>query len=182
MKTVFIIHGTWGSPEWNWFSWMKKKLEQEWFQVFIPVFPTPDNQSLNSWLEIFQDYKRYVDSDTIFIAHSVWPSFVCAILEKLNMSVKSCYFASWFLWNIDITSFDLLNDSFVNKDFAWGKITNNSQSFYMCHGNNDPYVPLKNAQNMADNLWVEIDMIEGGWHLNEESWYREFEYLLEKIK
>jgi hypothetical protein len=30
----------------------------------------------------------------------------------------------------------------------------------MCHGSNDPYVPLSNAENMAKNLAVEIDIID----------------------
>jgi len=181
MKTVFIIHGTWGFPEWNWFPWMKSELEKKWYQVFIPKFPTPENQSLHSWLQVFQDYEKYLDEETIFIAHSVWPSFVCSLLEGIGQSVHACYFAAWFLWTINISSFDELNDSFVNKHFNWEKIKNNSECFYMCHGSDDPYVPLKSAQLMADNLWVKIDIIEWGGHLNEEAEYTEFKYLLEKI-
>jgi predicted alpha/beta hydrolase family esterase len=50
----------------------------------------------------------------------------------------------------------------VNKDFNWNKIKNNSEYIYMCHGNNDPYVPLENAQILADNLNIDIDYIENG--------------------
>jgi predicted alpha/beta hydrolase family esterase len=181
MKTAFIIHGTWWSPEWNWFPYMKQELENKWYRVFIPVFPTPDNQSLESWLEIFEQYEKYVDEETIFIAHSVWPAFVLSVLEQIDIQVKACYFVSWFLWNINIPSFDELNDSFVNKEFNWEKINENCKYFYMCHGDDDPYVPLQNAKTMADNLWVDIDIIEWGGHLNSESGYIHFAYLLEKI-
>lgn len=181
MKTAFIIHGTGGSPEWNWFPWMKEQLGEKWYEVFVPKFPTPDNQSLKSWLEVFEEYKKYIDQDTIFIAHSVWPSFVCAVLEELNIKIEACYFAAGFLWNINIASFDVLNNSFVNKSFNWEKIKNNSRKFYIYHWSDDPYVPLENAQVMADNLGLKIDMIEWGWHLNSESGYDSFEYLLEKI-
>jgi hypothetical protein len=34
---------------------------------------------------------------------------------------------------------------------------------------------------MGDNLGIEIDIIDWGWHLNSESGYSEFEYLLNKI-
>ena len=182
MKTLFIIHGTGWSPEWNWFLSMKQQLEEKWYQALIPKFPTPENQSLQSWLEVFDEYKKSINEETIFIAHSVWPSFVCALLEELNTTVRACYFVSWFLWNINIPSFDILNDSFVNRNFDWKKIKNNCNYFYMCHGSDDPYVPHENARDLAGKLWIEIDIIERGWHLNEESGYISFEYLLGKIK
>lgn len=160
---------------------MKQKLEEKWYQVFIPVFPTPQWQSLYAWKAAFEEYKKYIDSETIFIAHSVWPSFVCSVLEHWDISIKSCYFASWFLWNINIPDFDRLNNSFVNTGYNWEKIKNNCGTFYMCHGSDDPYVPLQNARLMGDNLGIEIDIIDWGWHLNSESGYSEFEYLLNKI-
>lgn len=181
MKTVFIIHGTWGSPEGNWFPWMKQKLEDLWCQIFIPEFPTPDNQSLESWLEVFEGYKKHINEETIFVAHSSWPAFVLSVLESIDTSVQACYFASGFLGLINIESFDVLNKTITHREFDWKKIQKNCNNFYMCHGLDDPYVPLHNAQLMADNLWVEIDIIKWGGHLNEESGYTSFEYLLEKI-
>jgi len=181
MKTAFIIHGTGGSPEWNWFPWMKEHLEEKWYKVVIPKFPTPDNQSLESWQEVFKEFKRYIDSETIFVAHSIWPSFVCSLLEEIDMKVRACYFASGFLWFLWLHEFDMLNKTFIDKDFNWDVIKAHSESFYMCHGSDDPYVPLENAQDLAQNLGVEIDIIEWGGHLNSESWYESFEYLWEKI-
>lgn len=182
MKTAIIIHWTWGNPEWNWFPWMKRELEARGYQVFVPHFPTPKNQSLENWKTAFEKYKKYLNQETIFIAHSVWPAFVLDILETLNAPIKACYFVAGFLGFIQIPEFDVLNETITAKQFNWEKIHKNCNNFYMCHGSNDPYVPLENAQKMAQYLWVEIDVIENGGHLNEESGYTEFEYLLEKIK
>ena len=52
----FIIHGSYGNPNENWFPWLKKELEKEGCIVFIPEFPTPENQSLKNWMEIFNDF------------------------------------------------------------------------------------------------------------------------------
>jgi len=76
---------------------MKSELEKRNFQVFVPRFPTPENQNLENWMQEFEKYRTYVDEDTIFIAHSVGPSFVCAVLESLEMPIKACYFVSGFL-------------------------------------------------------------------------------------
>lgn len=181
MKTAFIIHGTWWSPRENWFPWMKEQLESKWYRVFIPSFPTPDKQSLDAWKDTFSEYNTYIDSQTIFIAHSIWPSFVCSLLEELDTKIKACYFASGFLWFLWLHEFDILNKTFIDKDFNWDIIIGRSQYFYMCHGSDDPYVSIENAHLLAENLKVEIDMIEWWWHLNSETGYTSFEYLLEKI-
>jgi hypothetical protein len=34
---------------------MQWELEQKWYKVFVPKFPTPENQSLDSWQEVFED-------------------------------------------------------------------------------------------------------------------------------
>jgi predicted alpha/beta hydrolase family esterase len=46
MANIFIIHGSYGNPDENWFPWLKKELEQEGHKVFVPKFPTPEDQSL----------------------------------------------------------------------------------------------------------------------------------------
>jgi len=181
MRTAIIIHGTGGSPEGNWFPWMREKLEAEGWKVFVPRFPEPMHQSLESWMEAFEEYRQYVDEETIFVAHSVGPAFVLSILETLEKPVRACYFASGFLEVLQLPEFDPINETITIKQFDWEKIRKNCQHFYMCHGSNDPYVPLSNAQIMADHLLVDIDVIEDGGHLNEESGYREFEFLFEKV-
>jgi len=76
---------------------MKSELERRDFQVFVPKFPTPEDQSLKNWMKEFEKYRTYVDEDTIFIAHSVGPSFVCAVLASLETPVKAYFFVSGFL-------------------------------------------------------------------------------------
>lgn len=181
MKTAFIIHGTWGNPEENWFPWMKKELENRWYKVFSPVFPTPEWQSLHSWNEVFSEYLEYINESTIFIAHSVWPAFVLNILEQIDLEIEACYFAAWFLGLIQLPEFDILNESITSRLFNWDRIHKNCKKFYMCHGSDDPYVPLYNVEVLAENLQIEVDMIEWGGHLNIENWYTEFKYLSKQI-
>jgi len=182
MKNAFIIHWTWGSPEWNWFPWMKSELESLGYMVIVPRLPTPHGQSLESWMEKFEQYRKDINSETIFVGHSAGPAFVLSILETLDSPVKACFFASGFLELIQLPEFDLLNETITSRQFSWETIYKNCSYFYMCHGDEDPYVPYHNVEILAENLWVEVDIIKWWFHLNDESGYTEFPYLLEKIK
>ncbi len=48
MTNVFIIHGAYGHPEENWIPWLKSKLKELGYRVFVSKFPTPENQSLKN--------------------------------------------------------------------------------------------------------------------------------------
>ena len=39
MENYFIIHGSFGSPFENWFSWLHDFIENEGKQVYVPQFP-----------------------------------------------------------------------------------------------------------------------------------------------
>ena len=182
MKTAFIIHGTGSTPSSNWFQSVGENLQDRGYTVIIPAFPIGEDQNLENWKAKFEDYKKYINTETIFIAHSIAPSFVCSILEEIDMQVEACYFVSGFIWDLWLEEFKKPNETFSEKEFNWEKIRNNSKKFYMCHADDDPYVPMKFAQDLADNLRVEIDIIENGKHLNGPAGYTDFPYLLQQIK
>src|ERR1700690_1423405 len=94
MGTVFIFHGTGGYPEENWVPWLKEKIEAAGHTAIVPQFPTPDGQSLKSWLAVFDRYKDQVNEETIFVAHSLGCIFLLRLLEKLSHKVRAAIFVS----------------------------------------------------------------------------------------
>ncbi len=182
MKNIFIIHGAYGNPEENWFPWLKNKLENLWTRVFVPKFPTPENQSLENWKKIFEEYKPYIDENTIVIWHSLAPAFLLDLLENIDKPIKVAFFVSGFiglLWNPD---FDNINKSFVDRDFDWETIKKNCKKFYIYHSDNDPYVPIEKALELANKLNTKVIEIPNAGHFNSATGYDKFELLLEEIK
>jgi len=180
----FIIHGSYGNPNENWFPWLKKELEKEGCIVFIPKFPTPENQSLKNWMEIFNDfYLSKIDENTILIGHSLGPSFILSILEKINpvKPIKACFFVSGFLGLLNNKEFDEINKTFTTKEFNWDKIKNNCENFYIFHSDNDPYVPLEKSIELANKLNTKSIIIKDAGHFNKSSGYTKFPELLNKI-
>lgn len=89
MKNIFIIHGTEGYPEENWFPWLKEKLETKGHAVFVPQFPSPPivPAKIAEWFEVLEQYKQYIDEDTVIVGHSLGGIFTLRILEQLNHPV-----------------------------------------------------------------------------------------------
>lgn len=182
MPNVIIIYGTGGNPEGNWFPWLKSELEKLDYKVFVPEFPTPKNQSLENWLDVFKNYEQYLNKDTTVIGHSLGAAFILNILEKLNHPIKSAFLVSGFLGLLNNPEFDELNKTFTIKPFNWDKIKNNCTRFYVINSDNDPYVPIEKGEELAEKLNVRLDIIKNAGHINSESGYDKFKLLLEKIK
>ncbi len=182
MPSVIIIHGTGSNPNANWFPWLKKELENMGCRVFVPQFPTPENQSLDNWTDVFKDYENHLNKDTIIIGHSLGPSFLLSVLEKRNHPVRAAFFVAGFTGLLNNPDFDTLNETFVTREFDWKKIRNSSEKFYVINSDNDPYVPLEKGEQLAENLSSELIVMENAGHINKDAGFTAFPFLLDMIK
>ena len=79
----------------------------------MPTFPTPENQNLESWLEVLGDLYSNIGAQTVLIGHSVGASFILSILESLDLPVRAAFLISGFLGLSGNEEFDNLNYSFT---------------------------------------------------------------------
>ena len=181
---IFIIHGAYGSPQENWFPWLKDKLEEKGHTVFVPNFPTPENQSLSSWMKVFEDNFNSIDEDTIFVGHSLGPAFILSILEKLSIlkPIRACFFVAGFIGLLCNEEFDKINETFTKKEFDWEKIKKTCNNFYLFNSTNDPYVPLEKGEELAEKLNGELIKMDNAGHFNEDAGYNKFEEILKYIE
>lgn len=182
MVNVFIIHGTEGNPERNWFPWLKSELEKLGCKVFVPRFPTPENQNLDNWLNVFEKYKKYLDANSIVVGHSLGPAFLLNVLERTNKPIKAAFFVAGFTGLLGNQRYDELNGTFSDRSFEWKKIKEHCKKFYVINSDDDPYVPLERGSTLAKNLGAEFIIIKNAGHINQEFGYTKFDFLLEKIK
>jgi len=181
MVNVIIIHGACGHPQENWFPWLKYQLGKLGCKVFVPKFPTPVNQSLDSWMEVFEGYKKYLSKDTIVVGHSCGVPFLLNVLERIEKPIRAAFFVSGFIRLLN-NNFDQYIRTFSDKSFNWDKIKHNCKSFYMFHSDNDRIVPINKGIELSKHLTTDIMIIKNAGHINWESGYTHFEMLLEKIK
>jgi len=181
-RNILIFHGTAGSPEGNWFPWMKEKLEKEEQNVYIPRFPTPEGESLKSWLEVLEKYTQYINSETILVGHSKGGLFTLRLLEQLQTSVYATFYVSASVGVKPIRYYKedaLFSDGF---EFNWDTIRSNVGIATVYHSDNDPYVCMDNGKELAKQLGVTLTFIPHAGHINAESGYTSFEKLLKDVE
>lgn len=180
-NTAFIIHGSGGNPNKHWYPWLKEKLEKKGIQVFAPQFPIDEkNQTLNNWLKTLEPFKEYLE-DSIVIGHSLGVPFILNILNQWKYKIKAAFLVSGFEGYLYVENEPNIN-SFSEKNFDWDKIKSKCKNFYVIHSDNDPYIPLEKAKELAQKLGVEIIIVKNGVHFQAQSGFSRFNLLLKKIE
>lgn len=180
---VIIIHWTFGNSKENWFPWLKQELESNWHKVWVPDFPTPDNQSLQSWCNVLEKQVPFIfDEETILIGHSLWAAYILNILnQKRNKKVKKAILVSAFVRELNNNTFDELNKTFIEKEFNRDLIKSNIIDIEMFYWDNDPYVPFIETEYLQQQLNCNINIIHNWWHLNASAGFNQFDQILERI-
>jgi predicted alpha/beta hydrolase family esterase len=170
---AYIFHGTNGTPEENWFPWLKKELNNIRIETEVPQLPNSEHPNLNDWINYVSNLKT--DSDTILIGHSLGSVLILRMLEK-GYKAKAVYLAAPFLNDL---RWDVLKESlFFSNTFDWKLIKERCPKFEVFASKNDPHVSVKDVELVANNLGVVNQVLDVEKHFN----IKEFPYLLERIK
>ena len=179
MANFIFIHGTGGSPDECFYSWLRQQLEEDGHKVYAPQLPMPENESLQTWLKAFERYWKYINSKTVFVGRSIGPAFILRLLEKTDVKVKAVFLAAGFCTATGIPQqFQQVISTFVNKPFDWQKIRSSCGKFFVYNSDNDPYVPLQKGDELAKKLGTNMTLVKGAEHF----WFKEFPQLLKDIE
>lgn len=182
---VAIFHGTKGSPTGNWFPWFKQTLGSG-HRVTIPNLPTPDNQTVANWIDATTTQISNLGAYDVLIGHSCGASFLPHLVLNQNLKPKAIIMVAAFSSEIGLPDYDRLNQTFFLPDNVLEKarihFEQNRIKAVLFHGDNDPYVPLLQAQHIAARLNVPLSIIRNGGHLNAEFGYTQFPDLIDVIK
>ena len=180
---VLIIHGTKGSPEGNWFPWLRAALEKDGHDVRVPRFPTPEGQSFESWRAIAEtELKDAPPAETLLVGHSTGAVFVLRLAEQAPVPFRAVFSVCPFAADLGLAGYDELNATFVRHDFNWPRVRAGAKAFFFYAGDNDPYVPLRFSQDVAVRAAGPLAVIPRGGHLNSEHGVASFGLLLRDIR
>ena len=178
-KNYLILHGSFGSNEGNWFTWLKKQLEKNNKKVLIPQMPVGvGNQNFENWSNVLT--KLDINENTVIIAHSIAPIFVCKYLITNQIKVKKLIFVCGFNNYLGIDSdFDAVNEPMFIDNFD--DVKKYCKDIVCYYSDNDPYVKYDVEKAFADKLTDKQYIIKNGGHINAETGYTKFEEILKEI-
>lgn len=183
MKKAVILHGTDGAPEHNWFPWLKTKLEENGYEVFVPLLPnnhTPNRIVYNNFLiESEWDF-----TDNLVVGHSSGAVSTLNLLEddrfpRIKTAVLVGVWADTEGTDLSVEQF---KDLFSVKGFDFEIISKKVNEIIYIHGDDDPYCPLDQAKWLAAQTNSDIKIIPGGKHLSERWGWRELPQLVEVLQ
>lgn len=71
--------------------------------------------------------------------------------------------------------------TFAQKQFDWPAIKQNCKEFIIFHSDNDPYIKIEKAYELAEKLDIHPIIIPNAGHFNVKSGYTKFEELLKLL-
>lgn len=180
MENYFIIHGSFGSPYSNWFSWLHNFIENDNKQCYVPNFPIGVGyQNYESWSKLLKNYLDLglINENTTIIAHSIAPAFVSKFLVENKIKVKKCIFVCGFNNYLGIDkNYDAVNESMYFDNLS--DVKNYSKEIICFYSDNDPYVKYEAEKEFADAVATEQIVMPDAGHINAESGYDTFEDII----
>ncbi len=180
---AIVLHGAHGGPDTNWFPWLHAELAAAGIEVLRPRFPTPQGQSLQSWVDAYdRAVKPLPSAPTILIGHSLGAAFALRLVEQATEPADGLFLAAGFIGALGLPDYDPINQSFFAAPFDWAGIRERKGRMCRCWaGDDDPYVPLSRSQDLAESLDAPLDILQGGGHLNSETGFDAFPQLRDAI-
>jgi predicted alpha/beta hydrolase family esterase len=196
-----IMHGSYGSPDGNWFRWLEKELQSMGHEVLLEQFPVDDwemveklgaehmdtyepVESLASWEKYFVSHilPQIENQEIGYVGHSIAPIFMLHMLNKYPINIKTAIFVAPFFsipFNPELWQFYPVNKTFYSYDFNFETIRNKIGTSFVVCGDDDPYVPAAEPPLFAEKLGSELRVVPGGRHCGSN--FTEFPQLLELV-
>ncbi len=160
MKKALILICWYGSPESNWFPWLKTELKKKGYGVTVPDLPTirtnlPDMEQMLKTIK--------VDEDTVVVGHSLGALLGLRLAERQKFK-KLILVSGWDFDDGLASEHRLFWPNKIDHD----KVKKNVKEFIVIHSSNDPYTPAHDAEEMSKRLNGKFILIPGAGHISKK--------------
>ncbi len=142
----------------------------------------PCGHKLSKWIKTLDDYKPYINGNTIFVAHSRGCVFTYHYLTRIKFSIAATFLIGpWinYIWYPNSKEID----SFHEVPFNWEK-TKKGSRYFEVYQSTDDETPVSEGKQIAKNLHAKLIVIKNAGHFNTYTYKKfvKFPLLLKNIK
>lgn len=176
MKQAIILQGWYQKPDSNWYSWLKNKLEENGYTVFLPDLPTmhSDMPDMQKQLEYIKEHVSF-DQNTIVIGHSIGCLLAMRLAEEFSFA-KMLLIAGW-----DFNDLTKEHQLFWSTPIDHKKIKENVKEIYCISSDNDPYMTAFTVEAMAQRFGGKFLLLKGKGHFVDENNVKEIPEILDLL-
>ncbi len=179
MKNAIILHGTSCTPNSYWLPSIKKFLEKNGYEVWVPALPNSDKPDLKKWLPLVLEQGKF-SQETILIGHSAGGPFVLSILQNINVQIHKA---------VIVAGYDKLknegdNPLILQDSYDWAKIKQNVKDIIFINSTDDPWgCDDKEGLDLFHHLGGTLILREGEGHMGSDTFKKPYTTfpLLEKL-
>ncbi len=164
MKRVIIVHCWDGNPEYCWYPWLKRELEAKGVEVIVPAMPETSMPKMNLWVPALAEIVGKPDENTILVGHSIGCATIMRYLETLGETerIGGAVFIAGFTTDL---GFEEIHN-FFETPLNFQKIRSHLSRMVSIHSDDDPFVDLKYATILAEELGAKTTILEKMKHFS----------------
>jgi predicted alpha/beta hydrolase family esterase len=175
MKNAVILHGHGSTEQSFWHPYLKNRLEEKGYTVWLPTLPNTEHPRLDEQLRFIQNNWDYTE-ESIIIGHSSGVPLAISLIESLNIRIHLSIFVSGFITAIDDESVHMLK-----KAYDWDKIKANIEKPIIINSDNDPWgCNDKQGRQLFERIGGMQIILHGEGHMGSDFYkqpYKEFPLL-----
>jgi len=188
MKKALILYGWEGYPEENWFPWLKKQLEEQWYEAHVPALSNSEYPVLEEQLSDIADIE--LQPWDIIVGHSLGCQLAMQVIEQRELTwIQIVLVAPTYnnladeLWEKAFgDAFQALYD-YTNAPNNFWKLNKLENKYTIFISDDDPYINQFTAQEYYKPLEnTQVVIFEEKWHFGESAWVLELPEIFKYLK
>jgi len=180
LQRVIILPGNGCTPiaHANWYKWGERALNETGkFEAICREMPDPDRARMSIWLPFIRDELK-PDADTIIVGHSSGAQAALRLAETQPLKglilVSACH--------TDLGIENEQQSGWYSAPWPWSTISANCNWIVQLHSFDDPFIPMSEAETVAEGLKSEFIRHEKRGHYMRQQMPDVIEILLKKLE
>lgn len=162
MKRAIIVHRWSGSPEGDWYPWLKSSLETQGYTVTVPTIPDADHPTIDAWQTSLTAAVGALDEELVLVGHSIGCQAVLRYLASVQSDTKIAnvvLVAPWLrLAGLEGPQEVAVAEPWLKTPIAWDVVRAHAPNATLIFSDNDEYVPSVNRDLFAAQ-WPEAKIV-----------------------